>query len=145
MLYFEDYVIGKRLHAGSYTITKEEIVEFASKWDPQPYHIDEAAAEVSMFGGIIAPGCQMVAIAIKIISNSDIRGKIIAAAGWENIRFKSPVRPNDVLSLTVECREANPSKSKPDRGIVKNLLTLTNQHEETVLEFTDILFVAKRP
>ena len=144
MRYFEDYRIGEQTDIGSYLLTKAEIVEFASKWDPQPIHIDESAAKNSMFGGIIAAGCHLVAIAIRLISLSDIGASVIAAAGWDEVRFLNPARPGDRLSLMVECVAAKPCNSKPDRGIIRDRFTLANQKGETVLQFTDTIFVARR-
>jgi acyl dehydratase len=144
MRYFEDYRIGEQTDIGNHLVTKEEIIEFASKWDPQPIHIDENAAKSSIFGGIIAAGCHLVAIAIRLISLSDIGASVIAAAGWDEVRFLNPVRPGDRLSLKVECVEAKPCKSKPDRGIIRDRFTLANQRGDNVLQFTDTIFVARR-
>jgi acyl dehydratase len=144
MRYFEDYTVGEQIAVGSHTVTKEGIIEFASRWDPQPIHTDEEAARRSPFGGIIASGCHLVAISIRLISGSDIGASVLVAAGWDEIRFLAPVRPGDRLSLTVETVLARPSKSKPDRGIVRDKFTLTNQHGEKVLGFIDTIFVARR-
>ena len=144
MRYFEDYHIGERTHIGRHLVTKEEIIEFASKWDPQPIHTDERAAEGSEFGGLIAAGCHLVAIAIRLISQSEIGASVIAAAGWDEVRFLHPVRPGDQLSLEVECVDAKDCHSKTDRGIIRDRFTLVNQQGETVLRFTDTIFVARR-
>ena len=145
MRYFEDYVLGQRVDVGSFRLKRDDIIEFASRWDPQPFHLGDAAAKDSIFGELIASGCHLVAMSINLISNSEERGCVLAALGGEEVRFIRPVRPDEPVFLTVECVEARPSESKPDRGIIKNRLTLTNHRQQIVLRFTDVLFVARRP
>jgi acyl dehydratase len=143
--YFEDYDVGQRIKVDeSYEVTKVEIIDFAKKWDPQPIHMDEAAAKNSQFGGLIAAGCHTISIAIFLVYRSQAVPKLIAALGWDEIRFPNPVRPGAQLSLTLECIEKRESKSKPDRGIVRNLLSLSNQQGETVFTFIDTIIVSKR-
>jgi len=142
--YFEDYQIGQIIEVGTHQITREEIIDFAAKWDPQPFHLDDAAAAASIFGGLTASGCHLVALTIRLIMRSEARGQVLAAAGWDEVRFPHPVRPDDVLTLTVECRLARPSRSKGDRGIIKNLFTLRNQQGRTVLQYSDTIFVQRR-
>ena len=142
--YFEDYQIGDKTTEGDFEVEKEEIVEFAKKWDPQHFHIDEVAAKDSIYGGLTASGCHVISIAMSLVEKSDAKPKVIGAIGWDELRFPNPVRPGDRLTLALECIEARPSKSKPDRGIVRNQFTLTNQHGETVLLLKDIILVEKR-
>lgn len=144
MKHFEDYVVGGTFTAGEYVVTKEEIIEFATKWDPQPFHVDEEAAGRSAFGGLVACGCHTVSIAIWLLNSETIRPKILAGLGWDELRFPSPVRPGDRLSVTVECLGKRESASKPDCGIVRTRCILSNQNREPVLQFTDAILVAKR-
>lgn len=143
--HFEDFQAGEKTTvAEQYPVTKEEIIEFGKKWDPQPFHIDEEAAEASGFGGLIAPGCLIVSIAIRLLNQPETRADVLAGLGWDELRFPNPVRPGDRLSLTVECLETRDSDSKPDRGIVRTLITVGNQKGEPVLTFKDNILVAKR-
>ncbi len=142
--YFEDYHIGEKMTWGDYIVSEDAIVDFAKEWDPQPFHVDKEAAEKSIFGGLTAAGCHVISISIKLINLSDFNPNLIAAIGWDELRFHNPVRPGDRLSLTIECLEARESESKPDRGIVRNQFTLVNQNKETVLRFQDIIIVRKR-
>ena len=142
--FFEDYHVGDKVSAGEFELEKSEIIDFAGKWDPQPFHTDEAAAAESVYGGLTASGCHVVAIAMSLVEKSDAKPKVIGALGWDELRFPNPARPGDRLTLTLECIEARPSESKPDRGIVRNQFTLANQNGETVLILKDTILVEKR-
>ena len=142
--YLEDFIVGEEIDVGQYDIVKEEMIAFASKWDPQPIHIDEEAAKRSAFKGLIAPGCYLIALSIALINKAPSRPNIIAAIGWDEIRFLEPVRPGDRLYLTWECLEARPSESKPDRGVVRNLFRLKNEKGKTVFTFKDHIIVRKK-
>lgn len=142
--YFEDYKVGDRTFCGSHHVTEEEIIGFAQKWDPLPFHIDRGAGAASPFGGIVASGCHVLAIALRLINDSDATPAILGAIGWDEIRFVKPVRPGDQLSLELECLEARPSTSRPDRGIVRQLFTLKNQGGRTVFKFKDCILVARK-
>ena len=144
MKFFEDFNPGDIATFGEYELTKDEIIEFAKKWDPQPFHINEEDAKKSVFEGITASGCQVVSISVLLIMKRDIKVKVLAGLGWDEVRFPAPVRPGDVLSLRHECLEAIDSKSKPDRGIVRNRLTLLNQKDEPVLTYIDTIMVARK-
>jgi acyl dehydratase len=148
MRYFEDLEVGYKNRGGSYKVSKEEIIRFASEYDPQPFHLDEAAANASVFGGLIACGAHTVALHIKLIHLRDggrSEGAVLAGLGWDEVRFAKPVRPDDVLTSEGEVIESRPSESKPDRGIVRIRQTVLNQHEETVFTATHTILVAKRP
>ena len=142
--YFEDFRVGERRTAGDYLVTEKEIVEFASKWDPEPFHIDRDAAQASVFAGLTACGTHIIAIRNWLIHRLPDKAHVVAALGIEELRFAAPVRPGDRLSLTIECVETRPSLSKSDRGIVRSLLTVTNQEGETVLTTKEAVLVARR-
>jgi acyl dehydratase len=142
--YFEDFRLGQEITVGNYLVTADEIVEFAKKWDPQPFHTDEEAAKQSMFGGLIACGCHLVSISILLENEAGTKPNIVAGLGWDHLRFPNPVRPGDKLSLTVVCLEKRGLKSRAEQGIVRNLVTLTNQKGEPVLTYQDTIIVAKR-
>ena len=142
--YLEDFEVGMVHSSGRYTITEEEIVRFASEFDPQPFHLDREMAAASVFGGLTASGAHIVALQFKLIHESEL-GKndaVLAGLGWEEVCFPEPVRPGDTLSLTVECIGKRFSENNPDRGIVKNLVTLNNQNGKTVLKSIHTILVA---
>ncbi len=142
--YFEDFHLGQETTVGNYLVTTDEIIEFAKKWDPQPFHTDEEAAKQSIFGGLIACGCHLVSISILLENESSTKPNIIAGLGWDQVRFPNPVRPGDKLSLTVVCLEKRELRSRAEQGIVRNLVTLTNQKGEPVITYQDTIIVAKR-
>jgi acyl dehydratase len=144
-LYFEELAIGTRGAAGPYLVSKDEIIQFAKNYDPVPRHIDEQAAARSMFGGLTASGSHTFAIFILLTSRLQPHFHILAGLGWDGLRLPSPVRPNDELDLEMTVLEMRESKSKSDRGIVRNRNFLRNQKRETVLECISNIFVARRP
>jgi len=94
-LYFEDLPVGRTLYAGPHEVTKEEIIEFASRWNPQPVHTDEAQAQASIFGGLTASGCHSFAITSLLAKRLPDRVKSVAALATDELRFPNPVRPGD--------------------------------------------------
>jgi len=144
--YFEDFKVGEIRRSGPYAVSKEEIVRFAREFDPQPFHLDEAAARASVFGGLTASGAHTVALQLKLIhaSHSDEdEAAVLAALGWDEVRFPNPVRPGDSLSLHKECIETRVSKGKPDRGIVRTRITVLNQNGEAVLTSIHTILVKR--
>jgi acyl dehydratase len=142
--HFEDFAPGWTATVGEHKVTREEIVEFALKWDPQPFHTDPAGAKKFGFADVIACGCHLVAIAIRLLNSKEIKPNILAGFGWDELRFSNPVGPGDRLSLTVECLSTRESKSKKDTGIVRSRVVVSNQKGEQVLTFIDTILVAKR-
>ena len=144
MRYFEDYVVGEVHEVGTHRLTRDEITRFARTWDPQPFHLDDEAAHASMFGRLTASGVHLVALSIRMIMASEAAGHVLAALAWDDVRFPHPAYVDDELRLRVECVWARPSRSRPDRGLIKNRFTLSNEAGDTVLQYTDTIFVAKR-
>ena len=142
---YEDYVVGQTLSIGEYRLSQAEMVAFAEQWDPQPFHVDPAAAAASMFGGLTASGCHLLSIAIRLVTAWPLKPRLIAAIGWDELRFPHPARPGDTLQLCQTCLSARVSNSKPDRGIVRNQFHMANQTNQPVLTFQDIILVARRP
>lgn len=142
--HFDDFEVSKKTTVGEYLVTKEEIIEFASKWDPQPFHVDEDAALRSPFKGLIACSAHIISIAIKLMDSKEVKTNVVAGLGWNEVRFPNPVRPGDRLSATVECLTKRESQSKPDRGIVRTQISLYNQRGELVVTYEDTIMVAKR-
>jgi acyl dehydratase len=143
-LYFDELQIGSRSAAGPYLLSKDEIIGFATKYDPIPRHIDEEAAARSLFGGLTASGSHTFAIYILLTGQLQPHFQVLMGLGWENVKLPNPVRPGDKLDLEMTVLEMRPSKSKSDRGIVRNQNLLRNQKRETVLECISNIFVARR-
>src|SRR5438270_4313466 len=143
-LWLEDLAVGQQYSSGTHMVTAEEIKEFASRYDPQPFHMDEAAARGTMFGGLAASGWHTAAITMRLSVQSFPLASGIIGSGGE-LRWPWPVRPGDTLQVKSEILEIIPSKSKPDRGVVRVKLTTTNQNGEIVQTFSPRLVVFKRP
>jgi acyl dehydratase len=144
--YFEDFIVGHTIELGSRTITKEAIIAFAREFDPQPFHIDEEAARQTVFGGLIASGWHTGSLTMRLFCDGVIgRTASLGSPGIDELRWVRPVRPGDTLSGRVKVIESVPSRSKPDRGIVRSLLELRNQHGEVVLTLKGINLILRRP
>jgi acyl dehydratase len=144
-LYFEDAEVGANLRAGPYLVAKSEIIQFAKQYDPIPRHIDEDAAARSVFGGLTATSAHTFSIFILLTTRLQPRLRVLAGLGWDELRLPNPVRPDDVLDLEITVQEKRESKSKSDRGIVRNRVVLRNQKRETVLQCIANILVARRP
>lgn len=133
-LYFEDLYPGQTFNSNrSYKVTAEEIKEFAERYDPQPFHIDEAAGESSFFKGLAASGWLTAAIVMRLrVESIEIAGGMIGA-GVEEIRWTQPVRPGDALRTEAEILSARPSNSRPSFGVVQSRTTVFNQRDEVVM------------
>ncbi len=126
--YFEDYVPGLSFDCGSFTLDEAEIIAFAEKYDPQPFHVDPQAAKDGPFGGIIASGWQTTSMMMRQVVENFISAESgLGAAGVDEIRWPHPVRPGDTLHVRATVLEARRSRSKPDRGITRTRLDVTNQ------------------
>lgn len=146
MIYFEDFKIGeKTADTDEYLVTEEEILEFGRRWDQAPYHIDKEAAQNSVFGGLVAPGAFIMAIQTWLLHRQEDTTAALGRLGSEELRFPNPVRPGDRISLSMECVDKRESQSNPERGIVTNAISLTNQNGEPVLTLKDTILVAKKP
>lgn len=145
MKYFEDFASGETEVKDGWPLAEAEMIAFARQWDPQPQHVDPQAARDLPLGGLIAAGTHLLALCVRLLVTGQTRIAVIAAMGWDQVRFLAPARPGDVLTLTRTCLEARPSASKPDRGIVRNEITLTNQRGQAVLSFVDTILVRRGP
>jgi acyl dehydratase len=132
-LFLEDFVVGQTFRAGPYLVTTSAIKRFAAEFDPQPFHLDEAAAATSFFGGLAASGWHTTAITMRLMVEGGvpIAGGIIGAGG-EELRWLRPVRPGDALRIESEVLEIRPSRSKPGHGMLKVRVTTFNQNDEPV-------------
>ena len=131
MLYFEDLEIGELGMSTPFELVETETVEFAKQWDPQPFHVDKAAAKDSIYGGLTASGCHLVCISNLLYKQFE-RWAIIGLLA-QTFQYPNPARPGDRLTLTAEIVDKRASESKPDRGIVTLWATLTNQDGAVVL------------
>lgn len=146
-VWFEDFVPGTVREFGRYEVTRDEIVEFAQKYDPQPFHVDEDAATHSLYGGLIASGWMTVGIGMRLVCDDYLLGaKSMGSPGVDQVRWLQPVRAGDVLRLRLTTREVKPSQSKPDRGIVRSLWEMLNQRDEVVMTLEGMgMFRRRRP
>jgi len=146
--YFEDYVVGAVFEYGAITLTEREIVEFAKRFDPQYIHTDPRAAAEGPFGGLIASGWHTAAIMMRLFVDHYLSHVAsLASPGIDELRWTQPVRPGDTLSIRVSVIEANRSRSKPDRGMVRSLIEVLNQDGQVVmsLKAMNILRCRKMP
>jgi acyl dehydratase len=132
--YWEDFKAGDRFAMGERTVDRDEIIEFASRYDPQPFHIDETAAKESMYGGLIASGWHTVGMAMRMMVDAYLRDSAsLGSPGVDNVRWLKPVRPGDTLRAQRTVLETRASQSRPNVGLVKHLWEVFNQHDELVM------------
>ena len=146
MKYWDDFKAGESIALGSHTITEAEILAFARKYDPQPFHTDPEAARRSIFGGLIASGWHTCAILMRLGVEANQREEAAATGspGLDSCRWLKPVRPGDTLSGRTEVLETWPSRSKPI-GFVRRRVEALNQHGEVVLAIVGITMYRCRP
>ncbi|HEV8029086.1 MAG TPA: MaoC family dehydratase [Stellaceae bacterium] len=145
--YLEDFHPGEVIELGSRTVSAEEIIAFARQFDPQYFHIDPERAKASPFGGLIASGWHTVAMYMRLVVDRFISGmaESMGSPGVDGIRWLKPVRPGDTLMGRSTVVEIIPSKSRADRGTLKSLGELVNQHGEVVMQMNSVGFFARRP
>jgi acyl dehydratase len=143
-LYLDDLHVGQRFTSGSYLMEEARIKQFAAEFDPQPFHLDESAAQASVFEGLAASGWHTAAVAMRLL----VTGGLPFAAGivgmGGEIAWPRPTRPGDILHVESEIVEITPSRSKPHQGIVTVRSTTLNQNSESVYALTAKLLVPKR-
>ena len=145
MQYFEDLTIGSRQSFGRYQVTRDEVIEFARKYDAQPFHLDDAAAARTHFGRLAASGWHTCAMTMAMLVE-DMKANAqasLGSPGMDELRWLKPVYPGDTLRCESEVIEKTPSRSKP-MGVVRSRLTVLNQHDEPVMTFIPIALVRRR-
>ncbi len=143
-LYLDDLYVGQRFTSGTHRMEEARIKEFASEFDPQPFHLDDAAAETSVFKGLAASGWHTAAVAMQLlVTGGPLFANGIVGLGGE-IAWPRPTRPGDILHVESEIVEITPSRSKPNQGIVTVRSTMLNQNGEAVYLLTAKLLVFKR-
>ena len=145
LLFLEDLVVGQRFESGHHHIDRAQVEAFAREFDPQPFHLDETAAQASLFGGLAASGWHTAAITMRLLVGGGLplAGGLIGAGG--EINWPRPVRPGDTLRVESEILAITPSRSKPDRGMVALRSETRNQQGETVQILLAKLVVQRRP
>ena len=142
--FFEDFRVGEGSDSPPYIVSALEIREFAQVWDPQPFHVDEAFAAQTMFGGLIACSAHIFALFCKLSNQIEPRSAALAGLGFDAVRIPRPLRAGDTVQLFSRCLEARRSATKPDRGIVTSQVELRNQHGEVVFSTIAKFLVAAR-
>ena len=135
MLYYEDIEVGAVRRFGSKAVTREEVIDFAGKYDPQPFHLDDAAAAATHFGRLSASGWHTGSMAMRMMVDNmkEHEQAGLGSPGIEDLRWLKPVYPGDTLRCETEVLEKRRSQSRPDMGLFKSQLTVFNQHDEPVM------------
>ena len=146
MRYWEDIKAGEVIELGSCTVTKEAMVAFAREFDPQPFHTDEETAKRTIWGGLIASGWHTGSMLMRLFYDGFLKDTVsLGSPGIDELKWNKPVRPGDRLSARMTILETTPSRSKPDRGIVRSQMEMVNQHGEVVMSTKGVNFFARRP
>ena len=146
LLYFEDVKVGDTERFGRYEVTREEIIEYARQFDPQPFHLDEEAAKASPFGGLIASGWHTGAMLIRMLNDHSIpRAATTGALGFDDLKWVKPVRPGDILSVETRVLEKAESRSRPEIGVVKVESRVSSQDGELKMSLVSIVLYRRRP
>ena len=141
----EDYKAGDSFELGHFEVTQKEVVEFAQKYDPFPFHVDDEAAKGTVFGGIISSGWLTALVWLRLMHSHFLCYEtVLGSPGHEEMLWPTPVRPGDRLSGTVVIKESRVSRSKPELGFVRYTATLTNQENDDVFVTTSTLIVKSR-
>jgi acyl dehydratase len=143
-LFVDDLAVGQRFSSRSHTLDEAQIKAFAAQFDPQPFHLDGQAAKATLFGGLAASGWHTAAITMKLLVESGLplSGGIIGSGG--EISWPKPTRPGDTLHVVSEIEEVTPSRSRPDRGMIRVRSETRNQHGEVVQVLVAKLVVPRR-
>lgn len=147
MQYLDDLSVGDRASFGRYEVTREEVLDFARKYDPQPFHLSDEGAAQTHFGRLAASGWHTCAMTMAMLvehmkTNPQAS---LGAAGTDELRWLKPVHPGDVLRCETEILEIRPSKSRPDMGSIRSQMTTFNQKDEPVLRFVALALLRRRP
>jgi len=143
--YLEDLHVGDRFGSDALEVTAESIIAFARDFDPQPFHLDAAAAKESVFKELVASGWHTAAMSMKLFVTGSLRlagGSV--GLGVDELRWPRPVKPGDTLRLETEILDVRPSQSKPDRGVIRIRNVTTNQHDQVVQTFVASVLVRRR-
>ncbi|HYY88734.1 MAG TPA: MaoC family dehydratase [Chloroflexota bacterium] len=144
--YFEDFPLGETIELGSHQFTRESIVAFGTAFDPQVYHVDPARARTSIWGGLIASGWQTASVYMRLLVDNLMGAtESLGSPGLDSLKWLRPVREGDTLRARITFLETTPSRSRPDRGIVRSRGEMVNQDGEVVMQLEAINFYGRRP
>ena len=145
MRYLEDFAAGQEFDLGQRSVTRDEIVAFARMFDPQPFHVDEAAAARSIYGGLIASGWHTVSLFMRLLVDGLLRDSAsMGSPGVDEVRWPNPVRPGDVLTASAAIADVRQSRSRPDRGVVSTRYAMRNQDDAPVLAMKGVGMFRRR-
>jgi acyl dehydratase len=145
LLHLEDFAVGQSFDLGQHKFEADEIVSFATQYDPQPFHVDPDAAAASNFNGLIASGWQTGSVFMRLLVDGLlVRCASMGSPGVDELRWLAPVRPGDTLTATLHIEEVRPSKSRPDRGFIITRAVLTNQDASDVFTLRAPLMIRRR-
>jgi len=148
LIYFEDLEIGREADYGRYEVTREEVLDFARKYDPQPFHLSDEAAAKTHFGRLAASGwhtCAMtMAVIVRHLSTGEGQAGL-GSPGVDDLRWLKPVFPGDTIHVRGKIVDKTPSRSKPEIGTFRTETTVSNQHGEPVMRMTSIVLIRRRP
>ena len=144
---FDDVELGAKTVFGHYDVTREEVLEFARKYDPQPFHLSDEEAAKTHFGRLAASGWHTCAMTMAVIARKVVEEKQagLGAPGVDELRWLKPVYPGDRLTVTGTVVEKTPSRSKPEIGVIRTETVVTNQDDVPVMRFTSIVMMRRRP
>jgi len=147
MIYFEDLEIGAETEFGSYAVTREEVLDFACKYDPQPFHLSDEEAAKTHFGRLAASGWHTCAMTMAVIARHVVGdGQAgLGSPGVDELRWLKPVYPGDTLHVRGKILDKTPSRSKPEIGSFRTETIVTNQDAMPVMRFTSIVLIRRRP
>ena len=147
MIYFEDLQLDVEREFGTYDVTREEVLEFARKYDPQPFHLSDEAAAQTHFGRLAASGWHTAAMTMAVIVRKVMEEKQagLGSPGIDELRWKKPVYPGDTLHVFGKILEKTPSRSRPEMGSFRTQNTVKNQNGDVVMTFQSIVLIRRRP
>ena len=147
MRYFEDLDVGAETYFGSYEVTRDEVIEFARTYDPQPFHLSDEAAAKTHFGRIAASGWHTAAMTMAVIARAVVEGDQagLGSPGIDDLRWLKPVYPGDTIYVRGKIIEKTPSRSKPEMGSFRTETIVTNQDDIPVMRYTSIVLIRRRP
>ena len=145
LFHFEDFSAGQSFALGPHTVTAEAIIAFAREFDPQPFHLDEAAARNSLLGGLAASGWHSYSLCIRLMCDAVLTNSaVLGSSGMEEVKWLQPVLAGDVLSGAMRVTAVRVSESRPGLGIVKFISTLNDYHGTAKIEVTGMVFIRRR-
>ena len=147
MIYFEDLEVGAETEFGTYAVTREEILEFARKYDPQPFHLSDEAAARTHFGRLAASGWHTCAMTMAVLARYSVKHEQagLGSPGIDELRWLKPVYPGDTLHVRGRIVDKTPSRSRPEMGSYRTETTVANQDGAPVMRFTSIVLIRRRP